>query len=165
MNSRFRSLRFVLGLVALALFLVGIPDVQAASLSSYAVGPASPRTGTFDNVPAVITTGATSNILSTAIRVFPGRGLVVSPLVTPASASTSNIVARFTVSLDGSNFTTQTINKTNVFAGTGAVRGLMIFTPLELDNVHSIRLESMSQYHTGSAYVTNVTWSVHGQGN
>lgn len=119
-----------------------------------------PMVGTFANVPAIITTGATSNVLDD-ITVYKGRGLSILPHFAGTNAGTANVTFRFEVSADGTNFTTtgplQLIVAMN---GATGVRGWTNWSAATLDNIRAVRLASIANAHTASIFPTNVTWAV-----
>ncbi len=120
-----------------------------------------PRFGNFDNVPALVTTDATSNVVSSAVTLFPGRGLAVMPHFAGTNTATTNVIFDFEVTYDGTNWSTVTaVTLTNALNGTTAVRGYHAIPPDTLDNVKAIRLQSIENRHSASVFITNVTWSV-----
>lgn len=152
MNTRFKFSH-------LALLLGGILWLGLASLAQ--AQTTSTTLGTFDNLPAVISSSATSNVVSTAVNVRQGRGIAILPYFAAAGASTDDIILNFEVSADGTNWTTTSaFSITNTFNGTTAVRGFHLLSAAQLDNVRQIRLQSIVNGYAGNAWVTNVTWSV-----
>lgn len=134
------------------------------ALAPAAFAQVAPTTyGTFSNVPSIVTTTATSNVLSAPITVRQGRGLAIFPHFAGTNAGTANVIFRFAVSYDGTNWSTTTLNVTNAMSGTTAVRGFENLKPDVLANVRAIRLENINNAHTASVFITNVVWSISGQ--
>jgi hypothetical protein len=149
---------------AVILLLTIICLVTPPVVAQQNLTPFPPRTNAFTSVPSFVAGSATSNVLSQAVGVWPGRGMAVFPYFAGTNASTANVIFAFTVSYDGTNWSTTTpILLTNAMNGTTAVRGFHHIPASSLDNVRAIRLQTIQNAHTASVFVTNVVWSVYPQ--
>ncbi len=134
--------KLLIGLLALcALFAV---PLQAQVTST--------TLGSFSSVPTLITASATSNVLA-SVAVQNGKGIAIMPIFVGSNGITSNVVFSFSKSVDGTNYSTTTVTKTNAINGTTSVKGIHIFTADELDGVRYLRLDSIA--NGGAANITN----------
>lgn len=118
--------------------------------------------GTFTNVPTVITTAGVSNVNSQVLLV-QDRGIAILPHFAGTNAGTANLRFTFELSADGTNWTTTTPLSFNVpMNGSTGVRFYTNFTSSQLGNVKWLRLAQITNAHTESLFVTNVTWSIRG---
>jgi hypothetical protein len=114
----------------------------------------------FDNVPSIIEGSATSNVVSTAINVRPGKGITIWPLFAGTNSGTANLICKLAITRDGTNWSTTTLNGTNAMNGTTGVLGFFTISAEQLQGAKELRLQSMQNLHTASLFITNVNWSV-----
>lgn len=89
-------------------------------------------------------------------------GFAILPYFSIASASTANIVFRFKLSADGTNYTTtEPLTATIAANGTNAVRGYANFGPSTLNNVMWAKLSSVNNGATNTLSISNVVKSVY----
>jgi hypothetical protein len=162
------SARKILGGALLVTFLITLFSIfMSASQTVLAAEQNAPRFkprfGTFDNVPSIVEGSATSNVVSSAVGVWPGRGIAIFPYFNGTNAGTANFILDLTVTYDGTNWSTTYISLTNQMNGTTAVRGFFHIPPSTLDNVYAIRLQRLRNAHTASLFPTNMVWSIYPQ--
>lgn len=115
----------------------------------------------FSNMPTTMPGSSTSNVVSAAVSVRPGKGLALLTHCKGDDVGTGTLVAKFNLTVDGTNWTTTTpLAITNTLNGTNVVIDYKLFTADSLDNVRSIRLQTIQNTATNSVGITNITWSV-----
>lgn len=119
-------------------------------------------TGTF-NVPtaiASVTNATVTSTAGTAVTLYPGQTLTITPSFSAAGAGTSNTTFGFDVSGDGVNFTTTTpITGTFAANGTNTVRGLIVVQNTNLLGIIAIRFGSLATTQTNAITVGTIGYS------
>lgn len=143
----------VLGVALVA--LAGPLDAQAQfSSSDYKVG-------TFD-VPAEITGGGTSNVLS-SIVLEGNRGVTILPYFAGTnSATTGNLELVWRVSVDNASWSDPVLTNTFVAKGQTATRPYAVIPSSVLSNVKFLQLYQISSSNdpTNTVFITNITYSI-----
>jgi hypothetical protein len=135
MKNRFKMI-YIASLAIIGLLACTAPPVQAQVDDAYL------RTAT--NMPAIVTTTATSNFVSWA-RVYKDSGLALSWKFNQTSASTSNATLHVYSSLDGTNYSTVPFASLTA-ASTGAtdVIANTNWSPMQLRGFHSLVIGSIA---------------------
>jgi hypothetical protein len=143
----------LIALIGLAIWLALAPPALAQVASTTTVA--------FDNVPGAMPGSSTSNVISSPVTVHQGKGLAILPYYKGGDVGVGSLVLKFNLTADGTNWTTTTpLACTNALNGTNVVRDYSLFTPLQLDNVQAIRLQTIQNTATNAATVTNIVASV-----
>lgn len=99
-------------------------------------------------LPAAITPGATSNLVSAPIFINPGYGVSLQVAVrgiTGNETTTSNVVAKVNISMDGTNWlTTAPYSVTGVLSGTNTIVFGTNFAASSFDGFAKARVESIT---------------------
>lgn len=149
-------------LVALAMcaiaFLIPVPPLQAAS-------PADPlRTSSLlTNTTLCVTNATTNTINGDAFYVRKNQGVGITAWLNTTNTAANDIVYfTFTVSPDGTNYTTTTPFTNHVtLNGTTAVVAFTNWPATLLNNVQYMRLKSIGTAGTNSLWISNLWYSYH----
>lgn len=143
--------RFSLAALAMAALVLALP--AQAQVTPVTVG-------TFTNVPTIIATAGVSNV-NALVQLRQGRGISILPSFAGTNSGAANLRLEFDVSADGTNFTTTSpFVLTFAMNGTTGVIPWTNIPPSLLDNVAYLRLTKMTNAHTASLFITNVTYSI-----
>jgi len=118
------------------------------------------RDGNLTAVPALV---AATTLVSTNSSMIPLRkdaGVAILPKIVGTNAGTANVVFTFSVSPDGTLWsTTGPLTYTLAMNGTNPVVGYKNFTLTDVNNVRYMRLSSITNAHSANILITSITWS------
>ncbi len=141
-------------IMAAATFLLASPSPAHAQI-------APTTTVAFSSVPGAMPASSTSNVISALMTVRQGKGLAILPYYKGGDVGAGNLILRFDVTADGTNWTTtKPLSCTNALNGTNVVRDCSQFTAAQLNGLQGIRMQTIENTATNAITVTNVVASV-----
>jgi hypothetical protein len=132
--------------------LIKLIAVVAVMFGFLAQAQLTPNNITKLSVPATIAATVTTNV-AIEFDAWSGKDLGIMMLTTPATTMTgSNIVATFSFSGDGTNYSTSTTKATNTLATTTKITGWFVIPYSTIGPARKVRLDSIN-----CGQVTNTT--------
>jgi len=119
-------------------------------------------TNSYYRLETAVATNITTPTNQLQFRITPGKGVSVAPKIVGTNAGTANVTFYFDFSVDGTRWVTRApVPLTYQIAqnGTTVVNGFTNFPPTLIDNYTYIRCYLMTNAHTDSIFVSNLTFS------
>lgn len=148
MKTKFHLFAFLL-VTLLATFLA---PQRAEALDAYS--------GSIDITAGYTVTNGTSAVTSnSALSLKPNQTLGILVLFSAAGTGTSNVVANFQVSPDGTNWTTSPfLTVTTAANGTNAVGGYGLWTADQLRGIKQVRFSGITTTQTNGVTVSGIKY-------
>ena len=154
-------LTYILGLVAMLAAFLPAPPARAQLVPTDLTYALTNLVG----VPVTVA-AAGSNAISGPVEITlkQGVGFAALPHFAGTNAGTAVVGFIWQVSADGTNWiTTDFLAHTDTMNGTTAVRGYKLWAPSSVDHARKARLFAITNGHTASVFITNVTVSIRPQ--